>query len=107
MTHQQNDATRPSGPQALLTEKEAADLAKVSKWTIRRLIEAGRLRASNYGSARRKVYRIHPDDLRQVDLAEPVPDRRFNPHSGRARLQSNGPLRSGEKAWPPSDASTR
>lgn len=33
----------------LLTEAQAAERAGVSKWTIRRLIDAGKLRAVNYG----------------------------------------------------------
>ena len=37
----------------LLTEAQAAERAGVSKWTIRRLIDAGKLRAVNYGLGRK------------------------------------------------------
>lgn len=44
--------------EASLTVKEAAGLAKVSAKTIRRLCEAGTIRARNVGTAGRKVWRI-------------------------------------------------
>lgn len=50
----------------LLTEAEAAAIAKVSKKTIRRLIVAGRLPAVDYGSGRHHNYRINPEDLLRV-----------------------------------------
>jgi excisionase family DNA binding protein len=63
----------------LLTEHEAALATKVSWWTIRQLIEKGKLRAANYGTGKRKFYRIDPADLLNVQpfvLVEPEPRRR-------------------------------
>lgn len=54
----------------LLTEVEAAAIAKVSKWTIRRMVQRGRLKAANYGTAKKACYRIHPDDLRDVNVPQ-------------------------------------
>lgn len=62
----------------LLTEHEAAKAAKVSKWTIRRLIEKGKLRAANYGTGCKR-YRIDPADLLNVqpfDLMPQEPQRK-------------------------------
>lgn len=60
----------PAGPaRPLLTEQQAADLAGVSRRTIRRLIEQGRLAAADYGTASQHNYRIHPDALADVGAA--------------------------------------
>lgn len=56
----------------LLEINEAAKVAKVSSCTIRRLIAAGRLRASNYGTGtRRATWRIDPADLTAVTAPPP------------------------------------
>jgi len=63
----------------LFTEHEAALATKVSERTIRRLIEAGKLRATNYGMGKKKLYRIDPADLLNVQpfvVIEPEPRRR-------------------------------
>jgi excisionase family DNA binding protein len=59
----------------LLTEAEAAVAAKVSKKTIRRLINAKRLRATDYGTAGQHNYRIDPADLGRIEpqATEPTP----------------------------------
>ena len=57
----------------LLNEKQAADVAGVSPKTIRRLIETGRLKASDFGTGRHHNYRIHPDDLALVERGTPIP----------------------------------
>jgi excisionase family DNA binding protein len=56
--------------QTLLTEEQAAEYAGVNRKTIRKLILAGRLEASNYGTKRKQHYRIHPDALANI---KPVP----------------------------------
>jgi len=60
----------------LLTEKEAAIIAKVHPRTIRRLISGGKLPALNFGNGgRRKVYRIDPAAPKQrkrLDTAQDV-----------------------------------
>lgn len=53
----------------LLTEQQAAEVAGVSRKTIRRLIEQGRLPAADYGTAGQRNYRIHPDALANVKPA--------------------------------------
>ena len=77
-----------TGPIQLLTEQQAADAAGVHRKTIRRLIEQGRLKAADYGTARQHNYRIHPDDLARVapipapkSVTPPVPS--FRRHSNR------------------------
>ena len=55
----------------LLTEAEAAAKAKVCERTIRRLIEAGLLPASNFGQGRKKYYRIREEDLCNVQPVQP------------------------------------
>lgn len=47
----------------LLSEAQAAQAAGVSRKTIRRLIEKGRLRAADYGTGGHHNYRINPSDL--------------------------------------------
>lgn len=61
----------------LLTENEAAAIAKVHPRTIRRLIERGKLPASNFGMGSKKIYRINADDLGSVQPCVAVaPQRR-------------------------------
>lgn len=62
----------------LLTEHEAAALAKVHPRTIRRLIDRGMLAAINFGMGSKKIYRIKPEDLGSVQpVAKPAgPQRR-------------------------------
>jgi hypothetical protein len=79
----------------LLTELEAAEMAKVCPRTIRRLIEGGKLRAANYGNGRKKLYRIRPEDMADVQPFEmPAPHERVRRHRS---------VRSADKVfWPPS-----
>ncbi len=63
----------------LLSEDEAAEAAGVDRKTIRRLIEAGRLAAADYGTGKKKLYRINRDDLPTVQ--QEVPDTiKVKPH---------------------------
>lgn len=57
---------QPSHSVRLLTERQAADVAGVHRKTIRRLIEQGRLRAADYGTAGQHNYRIDPAELAKV-----------------------------------------
>lgn len=82
----------------LLTEVEAGEIANVSRWTIRRRIEAGHLPAVNYGSGSRKLYRIRLDDLMRVQPAEPPPPRERRRRKAAVVTASSG------KAWPPAAA---
>ena len=50
----------------LLTEAEAAAIAKVHPRTIRRLIDTGRLTAINLGFGKKKLYRINPENLEAI-----------------------------------------
>ena len=51
----------------LLTPDEAARIASVSKSTICRLCETGRLKASNYATGKQRAkWRIAPEDLKTV-----------------------------------------
>ena len=45
------------------TEQEVADQLKTSKQTVRRLIESGKLKASNIGAGKHRIYRIREEDL--------------------------------------------
>lgn len=63
----------------LLTVQEAAREAKVSSRTIRRLIQSGRLQASDFGTGgRRHDWRITPQALATVSpvAASPMPPAR-------------------------------
>jgi excisionase family DNA binding protein len=51
----------------LLTEKEAAELAQVSVKTIRRLIEKKRLKAEDFGTGSKHMYRIDPTALTSMN----------------------------------------
>jgi len=75
----------------LLTEHEAAQVAKVSWWTIRSLIEKGRLKAANFGTGKRKFYRIDPDELALVQLYE-VPQSEPRRRGKRQAASDDGPL---------------
>lgn len=80
----------------LLTEIEAASIAKVSKWTIRRLIERGTLKASNFGTDKHKVYRVHPEDLRAMNApSAPMPMERVRRRRNRTQPAS------ADEVWPP------
>ena len=83
------------GAVRLLTEQQAADLAGVHRKTIRRLIEQGRLKAADYGTAGQHNYRIHPCALAELKpargqdgLPEPI-----TPHvrAGRRAYRSRAP----------------
>lgn len=71
---------------SLLTEKQAASFAGVDRKTIRRLIEAGRLPAADYGTGKKKLYRINPDDLLSIKRGIPAPDVRLRPHRQAANV---------------------
>ena len=61
----------------LLTEAQVAALAQVHPRTIRRLIDRGKLPALNFGNGRRKVYRIDPAALLNVQPVHlPLPRER-------------------------------
>jgi len=63
-----------------LTETEAAQQLKIDRRTLRRLIEAGRLRALNVGSGRRRHYRIAQSDLTEVNSTQPALQQTSSPH---------------------------
>lgn len=52
----------------LLTEREAAALMRVDRRTLRRLVEAGRLRAINVGSGKRRHYRFTQQAIFDIAL---------------------------------------
>jgi excisionase family DNA binding protein len=81
----------------MLTVEEAGKFAKVSPWTIRRLIERGKLPASNFGSGRRDIYRIKLEDLSRVQPFQPPPPRE---RPRRRTVAANVPSRN---VWPPED----
>lgn len=75
-----------------LTEYEAAKETRVDRRTIRRLIQSGRLRATDFGSRRRHVYRIQRADLQTIQAA---PDAQYSsqatqPRRRRRRFPSTG-----------------
>lgn len=78
----------------LLTEEQAAKEAGVSRDTISKLIKAGRLRATDYGTGKRHTWRIDPADLTTIEPAA-------SPDGGvgrrRRRRQSAVP----SSSWPP------
>lgn len=53
----------PQPADALLTEEQAARIAGVSRKQIRKMILAGRLEAVDWGTGKRKHYRIKADAL--------------------------------------------
>jgi excisionase family DNA binding protein len=60
------DSVQYQANATLLTESQAAAAAQVDKRTIRRLIETGRLHALDFGSGKRRHYRINPAELHAV-----------------------------------------
>jgi excisionase family DNA binding protein len=56
-----------------LTVPEAAKFLRVSAWTIRRLVEAGRLPAGKAGTASNSKILISRDDLEAFLWDEPPP----------------------------------
>src|SRR5258708_1599000 len=65
-----NDDPPQSTPASqLLTESQAARLAQVDKRTLRKLIEAGRLRAMDFGTGKRRHFRIDLADLKTIPAA--------------------------------------
>ena len=78
----------------LLTEKEYAEMAKIPVRQVRKLIVAGRLRASDYGTGSHKLYRLE-ETARPIDVspADSLPSyamsrRRRPPLAGRIDLFS-------------------
>jgi excisionase family DNA binding protein len=57
----------------LLTERQAAAAAQVDRRTIRRLILAGRLTATDFGSGKRRCFRIDMAHLKTIQ-----PSAKFN-----------------------------
>jgi excisionase family DNA binding protein len=80
----------------LLTTKQAAEYAQVSERTIRRLINAKRLTATAYGSAKRPNWRIDTIALREIVENEIVFPTLTPPvrHVRRRRASSAGSARS-------------
>lgn len=78
----------------LLTEEQAASVAGVHPRTIRRLIDKGLLPASNYGLGRKKLYRIDPAALTNVQPAQPPAPRERRRR--RVRVEATAGL-----VWPP------
>lgn len=54
----------------VLTETEYAAEKKVDPRTVRKLIEAGRLAAENFGTGKKKLYRIAADAVVQPEPAK-------------------------------------
>ena len=76
----------------LLTEAQAAREAQVDRRTIRRLIVEGRLRAADFGSGKRRHFRIDPADLRAIAPLPTSPAAPMPPRSSRRRRgQSSSP----------------
>jgi len=72
----------------LLRIQETAELLKVSKWTIYRWIEEGRLRATKIGRGSLRVFRTSVSGLieqARVDLRDDRGSSRSNAASVRAR----------------------
>jgi len=65
----------PQPTDALLTEEQAAELARCSARTIRRLISTGRLDARDFGTGKHHNYRISPDALARLNDPQPKPRR--------------------------------
>lgn len=89
------------GPIHLLTEQQAAALAGVSKKTIRRLIEQGRLKACDFGTGTQHNYRVHPDELFRVasiPLTNPEPTQP-SPQVRPRRRQPASPVSDETRVW--------
>ena len=74
--------------QPLLRVKEAAQLLKVSKWTIYRWIDEGRLEATKIGGGSLRIFRLSVTSLVDGNRTdprpnEPVPHLKAVPLSGR------------------------
>jgi hypothetical protein len=57
----------PISPDALLTEAQAGRIAGVSRKQIRKMILAGRLEAVDWGTGKRKHYRIKAEALAKLN----------------------------------------
>lgn len=80
-------AQTPQSPDGLLTEEQAAQLAGVSRKTIRKLIKAGRLQAVDLGCRNKHHYRIKAESL--ATIQSPAADAPVVPrHSRRATRQA-------------------
>ena len=80
-----------------LTETEVAQMVKVSKKTIRRLIQAGKLPAANWGTGKRSNYRIHVDDVAAFGRRDQADD----PRPARIRRRHRPPLPTSVEAYLP------
>src|SRR4051794_9343126 len=87
----------------LLTERQAAEEARVDPRTIRRLIREGRLRALDFGGGTRHRCRIDPADLKAVRPPDANPD--ANDELGDEPLVTTG-LRRGRRRSASSPART-
>ena len=74
----------------LLTEAQAARETQVDKRTVRRLIATGRLKAVDFGSGKRRHYRIDPADLKAI-AASPFEAKSGNIPQARRRRQTTQP----------------
>jgi len=81
---------------SLLTIEEAARIAGVCPRTIRRLYDAGKLPAANYGTGRKKVLRIDPAVLSNVQPFEPPP-----PRESRRRRRTRAAANRTGNVYPP------
>jgi len=70
-----NPPAKSLAPDGLLTEEQAGRIAGVSRKQIRKMILAGRLEAADYGTGKRKHYRIKADALASLQSrpCEPLP----------------------------------
>jgi hypothetical protein len=57
----------PVSPDALLTEEQAGRIAGVSRKQIRKMILSGRLEADDWGTGKRKHYRIKAEALARLN----------------------------------------
>jgi len=68
---QADPSLRPDPPAALLTIPEVASRLRVSRWTIYRAIEAGRLPALRVGAGERGALRVDAGELERWLFSEP------------------------------------
>lgn len=66
----------------MLTEQEYAAEKQVDRRTIRKLIEGNRLAAENFGTGKKKLYRIAADAVVLPEATKPIASA---PPSGRRR----------------------
>lgn len=80
----------------MLTESEAAVITQLHPRTLRKRLEQGLIKGSNFGTLKKACWRIHPDDLRgvQPQAAESKSERVRRPRTTTAP-QVHAP------AWPP------